>query len=450
VIAAAFAALALAPWGHTAKLDCPGDPFTTGGALYGVGPRNTVIGLPGRVAMRRGSRWDVARVGGRLGASAATADLDGDSCFDLVAGAPGRGPGGAVVVLRGARRTIRGTATVLRPRGVRRGDRFGAAVALSGGGGFQPTELWIGAPGRDVRGHRDAGAIYRYRVSGKAKASLVGMYTAGTRAIDSRPEAGDRLGSVLAAVSNGVVAGVPDEDVGDAVDAGAVEYLRVKGRRTLRGQHLDQSSDGRETPEAGDRFGAAVAGHGDGAWAGAPGEDLPDAADAGLIENLDRRGPAASRRPLRAVAVVSQGSRKGVPGVPEAGDRFGAAIAQGFGINCQEDSSLKVGAPGQDVDGVPDAGSVSLLALPAQPCDARELARGHGLAGAPVAGERAGASLGITLDRPGLDEDEFDTLLASAPGSGAVLTLHGDFEAPEPGVLEPPPGFRGAFALTYP
>ena len=51
------------------------------------------------------------RVGGRLTASAATGDLEGDSCWDLVAGAPGRGPGGAVVILRGARRTIDGTAS---------------------------------------------------------------------------------------------------------------------------------------------------------------------------------------------------------------------------------------------------------------------------------------------------------------------------------------------------
>ncbi len=233
------------PTATAAKLDCPGPPITTNGEVFNVGPRNTVVGLPGKVAMRRGNRWDTVDVGGRLTASVATADLEGDSCFDLVAGAPGRGRGGAVVVLRGARRTIDGTARVIRPKGVRPGDRFGAAVALSGSGGFQPTDLWVGAPGRDVRGHRDAGAVYRYRLHGKRRPELLGMYTAGMRAIrGARPEAGDMLGERLTAVSSGVIVGVPREDIGSAEDAGAVEFLRAKGRRMLRGQHFDSPAAG--------------------------------------------------------------------------------------------------------------------------------------------------------------------------------------------------------------
>jgi hypothetical protein len=116
----------------------------------------------------------------------------------------------------------------------------------------------------------------------------------------------------------------------------------------------------------------------------------------------------------------------------------------------QEDSSLKVGVPGQDVDGVPDAGAVVTVDTRQEPCEARVFSRGHGLVGAPVAGERAGAVLGITLDRPGLDEDEFDTLLAYAPGSGDILTVRGGFDGPDPGVLDPPAGFDGSFAAPYP
>jgi FG-GAP repeat len=450
VIATALAALALVPSAAGAKPDCPGPPFTTGGQLYGVGPHNTVLGLPGKVAMRRGKRWDTVDVGGRLVASAATADLDGDSCFDLVAGAPGRGRGGAFVVLRGARRTIDGAARVMRPPHLRAGDRFGAAVVLSGGGSFQPTDLWVGAPGRDVRGHRDAGAVYRYRLHGKRRPELLGMFTAGTRAIRARPEADDRLGEHLAAASNGVLVGVPHEDIGSAEDAGAVEFLRAKGRRMLRGQHFDQSTGGRETPEAGDEYGAALVDRGDGAWVGAPGEDVGDLPDAGVIQVLERRGYSSAAKPLRVGPVFNQGSR-GVPGVAEAGDRFGSSMAVGFGTFCQEESAIKAGAPGQDVDGVPDAGAVTVANVgDAEPCDSREVSRGHGLPGAPTAGEGVGTALGVTLDQPGLDEDEYDTLLIGAPGSGDVLTVRGDYDAPTAGTFDPPPGFGGEFALTYP
>ncbi len=129
-----------------------------------------------------------------------------------------------------------------------------------------------------------------------------------------------------------------------------------------------------------------------------------------MIQDLDRRGYSASAKP-RAGPVLAQGST-GVPGAAEAGDRFGSAIVEGFGVLCQEESFLKVGVPGQDVDGVPDAGAV-VATDDGSPCETRELSRGHGLVGAPVAGERVGESLGITLDRPGLDEDEHDTMVVT-------------------------------------
>ena len=141
-----------------------------------------------------------------------------------------------------------------------------------------------------------------------------------------------------------------------------------------------------------------------------------------------------------------------MPGVPEAGDGFGSAIALGSGIICQEDAGVEVGAPGQDVDGVADAGAVIAMQIDgSEGCPARELSRGHGLRGAPVAGDRVGETLGLTPDRPGLDEDTHDTLLVGAPGSGVVLTSNAGYD-PHQGILRPPPGTDGfgeAFAIPF-
>ena len=50
----------------------------------------------------------------------------------------------------------------------------------------------------------------------------------------------------------------------------------------------------------------------------------------------------------------------GVPGVAEAGDRFGASVAHGLGCKSATDESWAVGAPGEDIGSVKDAGSVTL------------------------------------------------------------------------------------------
>ena len=85
------------------------------------------------------------------------------------------------------------------------------------------------------------------------------------------------------------------------------------------------------------------------------------------------------------------------------------------------------------------------------PCETRELSRGHGLDGAPVAGERVGESLGITLDRPGLDEDEHDTMLVDgARERRAARRSTATSRSPIPGCSTRRTGFAGEFALPYP
>ncbi|MFD4510377.1 hypothetical protein [Streptomyces sp. NPDC058457] len=112
-----------------------------------------------------------------------------------------------------------------------------------------------------------------------------------------------------------------------------------------------------------DRFGAAlgvrdVDGDGyDDVVIGAPGNDIGGAVDADTVWVI--RG-SASGLTTKDIRVLSQ-SPRAVPGIPERGDRFGAAVRL---IDADRDkrASLIVGAPGEDGDngGVwvfPSAGS---------------------------------------------------------------------------------------------
>ena len=221
-----------------------------------------------------------------------------DSCADIVAGAPGRYGTGAAYLLLGSTGALPRAATEIRAPDGAPGDEFGAAVAVSSDLTTFGHDLWIGAPGRDVAGQADAGAIYRFKLGEMGEVVFAGVLTQGTPQVPDTPEAGDRLGELLAPVTGGVVAGLPHEDIGDRRDAGAIEQLRVAADGTgLPGVFLDQSAGGLETPEAGDRFGAAV--YGDfRVFAGAPGEDIAGRADAGLI--AEYRLNAGRRQRARA------------------------------------------------------------------------------------------------------------------------------------------------------
>lgn len=95
--------------------------------------------------------------------------------------------------------------------------------------------------------------------------------------------------------------------------------------------------------EAGDGFGSAVSVGEDGLWVGAPGENLGKAVDAGVVTRF--------LLPVKTAGSVQfqQGALK-VPGTSESGDRFGASLAEGGTL---------IGAPGEDVGRIVDAGAVT-------------------------------------------------------------------------------------------
>ena len=118
----------------------------------------------------------------------------------------------------------------------------------------------IGAPGRDIGAATDAGRIvtWDYEVVTDA-APIVSVVQQGGAGAGS-PESGDRFGEVLDVFGSGegpiLMVGVPHEDVGNQVDAGAVALKMVKeGALSI----VTQDSPGAGgVAEAGDRYGTSI------------------------------------------------------------------------------------------------------------------------------------------------------------------------------------------------
>ena len=159
--------------------------------------------------------------------------------------------------------------------------------------------------------------------------------------------------------------GVPDEDVGAVANAGAVNVLygSASGLTGASSQLWHQNSAlVSDSPEADDHFGAAVTtgdfnddGFSDLA-VGAPDEDVGAAVDAGVAHVLH-----GSPSGLTATASQYWGQNSaGVVDAGEAGDRFGASLAAGD-LDGGGRSDVVVGAPGESVGTVADAGVVHVL-----------------------------------------------------------------------------------------
>jgi hypothetical protein len=173
-----------------------------------------------------------------------------------------------------------------------------------------------------------------------------------------------------------VVIGVPGEDHGGKVDAGAVDIIYSGGRNALR-QHWTLSSPGMpSSPEDGDQFGFATASgmfNAD-AWIdlaiGIPGKSIfQPRAGAVLIIYGGPNGLVADPQAAGfqvAPRLLLQGWL-GVPGTPKYGDNFGFSLAAGWWRGSTswgyEIKYLAIGAPGVDAGDLGDQGRGEVVVL---------------------------------------------------------------------------------------
>ena len=387
----------------------------------------------------------------RFGSAVARGDFNDDGILDLAVGAPAEDVGtddaaGAVNVLNGSGGGLTGGPlfTQVNPEA---GDEFGSALAAGDFDGDGVFDLAVGAPGEDLGGLGNVGAVT------VLFGSPAGLTTAGSQTlyqgnggVAGTAEGGDGFGSSLASgvlAGDGVadlVVGVPFEDVGFDVSAGAVNVLAGSPAGLVNGSLATQGN-----PEETDVFGSAVATGdfddtpGDDVAVGAPGETVNRVFFAGAVSVFN--GPPGG---LANERLLFQGAA-GIPGTPETFDQFGSALAptDSNGIGQWD---LAVGVPSEDVGPDVDAGAVNLLAGGAAGPGGGSLV----LQGNPEDDDRFGTALPGGFFLHDFDNNGFFDLAVGAPsetvgagfarGAAGAVSVYYAFGGPG-GTVTPGPAF---------
>lgn len=162
------------------------------------------------------------------------------------------------------------------------------------------------------------------------------------RIVAPAPEVGvvvpNAFGNSIAASGNWMVVGAPGEDIPGVADAGVAYLYELSGGSYVQRARLSASD-----AASGDRFGDAVAISGDVVVIGAPTDNLSAGSDAGSVYVFERNG-----------ANWQQSIKLTQPGAA-TGDLFGASVAVSGG-------AILVGSPSDDVTGLgADVGSAHLF-----------------------------------------------------------------------------------------
>ena len=271
------------------------------------------------------------------------------------------------------------------------------------------TDAVVGDPHATVQGQAEAGRVVVLYGDGDDRVGEGARAVLTVADLGVTPQAGDHFGwsvgtgAVDMDSCADLVVGAPGEDLPEP-DAGAVHvvYGSTAGLNGGTTSEFLSQTDAAGLTEAGDNFGATVAvGENLGqdtsvVVAGAPGEDVGPAADAGAVNvvNFSDSIPVQPREVTQDTA--------GIPDLAETGDRFGASVALGADL-LRDDGSweLLAGAPGESVGSRAAAGSVTAVAQiqgypPTGTWQAAKYTQSSpGVGGSAERGDRFGASLSV-------------------------------------------------------
>jgi len=251
-------------------------------------------------------------------------------------------------------------------------DRFGRAVAAGDFDDDGYDDLAIGVEGEDSAA---GGVQILYSSASGLSANGNQWWAQDSPGVLGAAESEDRFGWALAVgdfdgdLFDDLAIGIPDEDIGAIVDAGAVQtfYGSASGLSATGNQLWFQDSPGvLDAAEENNYFGRSLAsgefngdGYSDLAIA-VPGEDFGSPLDvpfAGVVQILPGRASGLSATGNQLWAQDSPG----ILGVGEEGDFFGSSLAAGDFSNDGFDD-LAIGIPNEDIGAIVDAGAVQILA----------------------------------------------------------------------------------------
>ncbi|MBQ0986497.1 trypsin-like serine protease [Streptomyces sp. F63] len=448
-----------------------GDPMATVGGVTTAGLVRVLHGGgKGTAEITQDLDWvpGGAEAGDHFGKQLATVDYNEDGYTDLVVSAPEENVGSAVDagfvdILFGGRNGLgSGPAARHLEQGSGNGslggsapedgDRMGASLAAGTTAEGKPWIL-IGTPGEALGSLTEAGGAFYVH----GDTSIV--IHQDTSNVPGAAEANDAFGTSVTGDSGFIAIGAPGDAIGGDANAGNLAVLSheldADGRPTVvtgMDQDDEQISGG---AEAGDQFGQALAlvAYRPSAAAtatdsilaiGAPGEALAPESGAGQLAGAGN----VMLVHIRAngtwdyMHALNQGSgTDDRSGTIEAGDHVGSSLSAVNTAPRKAGSAatlkIAVGAPGEDLAGVTDAGAIHTFSLmDAAGANDRwiEAGDGDGIPGSPGEGDKLGASIHFTPRN----------LYAGMPyGPAATGALH---VLPFPNVV---PGGTSGPATTY-
>jgi hypothetical protein len=367
--------------------------------------------------------------------SARAADYTADGIDDLVIGVPAEADIGGVA-LAGAVQVLRGSSAGLIPVGnafIHQGtagvagsneaaEYFGTALGAGDIDGDGTDDLIVGAPGALIRSNH-SGMVWRLELAATATTLTVASSQVVSQTARDSDE-GDLFGEAITVADfdgdgyDDVVVGIPGEDIGTALDAGAVRYVpgSPTGLDSAAEQIYNQDRPGMaDTAETSDEFGSALAagdfdadGFADLAI-GVPYEDW-SGTDEGSVQVMygSALGPVAVS-PDDELWTAGEGS---AVGVRQPGNRCGSALTVGdFDGDGYDD--LAIGCDEYDFAGAPRAGAVLLVYGSAAGLDDSELwSRG---APAVIGDPEEDDGFGAALTAGDYDGDGYDDLAVGVP-----------------------------------
>ena len=247
------------------------------------------------------------------------------------------------------------------------------------GDGFD--DLAIGVPGETLGSISAAGAVeVIYGSSSGLSATLAHadqFWTQDGTNIDNQAETGDMFGRSLvigdfnADGFDDLVVGVPVEDLGSSINAGAVHVIYGSSSGlSATSVHADQfwtqdSTDIDDIAEPGDLFGSSLttgdfnADGKDDLAIGAPGEILGTIIMAGAVEVIYGSSTGLSATSAHADQFWTQDSTN-IDDIAEFSDQFGFSLAAGD-FNADGKDDLAIGAPFENIGSILDAGGTEVI-----------------------------------------------------------------------------------------